>query len=255
MRLRWTLALVWVLIGAAAPFDPFGSATIEERPGAVIPTSLPLVTADGRAVTLGQLAAGKPLLLIPVLHQCPNFCGVTSTGFARSIAGQRYRAGHDFTVALFGIDPREGRAAAMTDLARLQKGGALEALGPPAALTGSAATIRATTYALGYRYAFDPRIGQYAHVAAAAVLTRDGRLSSWLYGIDPPPADLQRAIGAALLDRSGGLFDRIILLCYHYDPSTGTYTPAIERLLQLFALLTVVGLGALLFRGWRRQHG
>lgn len=255
MRRRLAFALLPLLLGGAGqPFDPFGTATIEERPGAAIPMGLPFTGEDGKATTLRAIGGDKPLLLIPVLHDCPNFCGVTAAGIARSIAAQHYVAGRDFRVVLFGIDPREGREDAAANLRRLGAGGFLGALGDPAALTGGAGAIRATADALGYRYAFDPRIGQYAHVAAAAVLTGEGRLSGWLYGIDPAPASLERAIGAARDHRRAGLADRIILLCYHYDPATGTYTLAIERVLQLLAFLTVAGLAILLMRGIRRQR-
>ena len=232
---------------AAGPFDPFGEATIVERPGAAIPIDLPLRDAAGRPTTLRKLASGRPLLLAPVLHDCPNLCGVTLGGLATAVAGQRFRPGRDVTVAAFGIDPAEGPDAARRDLGRLDaqpKGTALAAR----ATVGSSAVVRATTDALGYRYAWDPRIGQYAHVAGVAVLTPDGRLVRWLYGLAPAPADVSRAIADARDGTTGSLGDQLLLLCYHYDPATGTYSFAIERVVRWAGLLTVLGLGLLVWR-------
>lgn len=245
--------LPFALLFAAAPAaaqgltNPFGEATINERPGASVPRDLLFTDAAGRRTTLAALAPGKPLLLAPVLHDCPNLCGVTLSGLAQAVAalppGQR-----DAAVIAFGIDPKETARSAAADLRRLRATPEGRALGPVAALTGDERSIRRVTNALGYRYAWDPRIGQYAHVAAVAVLTPDGHLSSWLYGLAPQPAELAAALAAARAERTGSWTDRLLLLCYHYDPATGRYTPAIQSMLRLAAALT---LGGLLLLVWR----
>jgi protein SCO1/2 len=233
-------------LDAAAPFDPFGEATIDDRPGAQIPLDERFRDAQGQVTTLRRIADGRPLLLVPVLHDCPNICGVTLAGLLDAVDGQRhFRAGRDFTVVAFGIDPREGPADARADLQRLAEqhpGGT----GRPVATTGDESAIRAVTDALGYRYAWDRRIGQYAHVSASAVLTPDGRLTRWLYGITPNPDDLAKAVADARAGRTGGFLDRLILLCYHYDPRTGTYSPMIERIVRYAGIATVLILGGLL---------
>ena len=122
------------------------------------------------------------------------------------------------------------------------------------ALTGPAPAIRRVADALGYRYAYDPRIGQYAHVAAAAVLTPDGRLVRWLYGIAPGPAALGAALADARAGRTGGgIVDRLILLCYHYDPEQGRYGLAIDRLLKAACIATVLALLAWFLVQRRRE--
>ncbi|PHQ63609.1 MAG: SCO family protein [Sphingobium sp.] len=237
-------------VRAQAGFDPFGEAGIDERPGAAIPMDAPFTRADGRPATLKQLGDGKPILLIPVLHNCPNICGVTLAGVADAIAAQPLRPGRDFTLVAFGIDPEEGPEDAAHDLARLR---AHAGEGAPAfALTGSAEAIHAVTGALGYRYAWDERIGQYAHVAATAVLTPQGRLSGWLYGLTPRPTDLRQAVLDAGQDKRARWGERLLLLCFHYDPATGRYTASIEKMLKLAAALTVIGLNALIWRLRRR---
>jgi len=254
LRALLLLLLVTCARPAAAqdPFNPFGLATIDERPGARIPLDLPFTDASGRRTTLREIGGGKPILLAPVLHDCPNLCGVTLAGLADAIAAQPHRPGKDFAVTAFGIDPREDANAAARDLTRLQRASGADAIAPMSALVGDDRSIHAVTDALGFRYAWDERIGQYAHVAAVAVLTPDGRLSSWLYGLAPEPQAVGQAIAAAAEGRTGSWTDQLLLLCYHYDPATGRYTPAIEVILRITAALTVVGLAALLWRLRRR---
>ena len=237
------LALLAVLVlttAAVDPNDPFKAAAIIERPGAAIPLDRPFVTADGKPVTLRRIAAGKPLLITLVQHECPNICGVTLAGIAGAIDGQsRFRPGRDFAIVAFGIDPREGPAQARDDLRRLAVQRP-KAAWQPVALTGSARAIHAVTGALGYRYAWSDQLGQYAHLSGTAVLTPDGKMSSWLYGLSPTPAQLDSAVAQAAAGRSGGVMQQILLLCFHYDPQSGRYSLAITRALRLAGVVTVL---------------
>jgi protein SCO1/2 len=247
---RLLLPLLFLLLVAAAPFDPFGAARVDERPGAQVPLDGALRDASGGATSLRRLAEGKVLVLVPVLHDCPNICAVTLAGIADAAQAQkRFAAGRDFRLVAFGIDPAETPADAAADLARLkaQHGGL-----PFAATTASPSTIRAVTDAIGYHYAYDPRIGQYAHAAASAVITPDGRLVRWLYGLNPDPGDLEAAIADAQAGRTGGLLRQLILLCYHYDPQSGTWSPMIDRVLRYAGVATVLVIGALILTLRRR---
>jgi len=238
-------------LSAAAPFDPFGVATIDERPGVSVPLETRFRDPSGHDVALREIAAGRPFLLVPVLHDCPNFCGVTLDGLlaARERAGPATRQA---PVIAFGIDPQETEAATRRSLEKLAARHPA-AMGRVFAVTGTAAAIGRVTSALGYRYAYDPRIGQYAHVAATAVLTPDGRLVRWVYGIAPQPTLLRASLADAAAGRTGGVIDRLILLCYHYDPVEGRYGFAIDRLLKLGCLLTAAALGAFIIASRRRE--
>jgi protein SCO1/2 len=229
---------------AQAGFDPFGEAGIDDRPGARIPIDAPLVDSHGRPTTLRALGGGKPMLLVPVVHNCPNICGVTLSGVADAIAAQKLRPGRDFALVAFGIDPRERPEDAANDLARFDARSKF----PAAALTGSAEAIHSVTRAIGYRYAWDERIGQYAHVAATAVLTPEGRLAGWLYGLTPRPADITQALADATQGKPATWGEKLLLLCFHYDPETGRYTASIEKALRIAGVLTVLALGVLLWR-------
>lgn len=248
------LAALWTVPASAVdPFDPFDAATIVDRPGAQIPVDAPFRDAEGRTTTLRAIADGRPMLLVPVLHECPNICGATLSGLASAVAEQRYRAGRDFAVVAFGIDPAEGPGDARADMARLAAQNPGHGLSGAAWLTGEEDSIRAVTDALGYRYAWDERIGQYAHASATAVLTPDGRLTRWLYGVAPDPGDLAAAVEDARAGRTGGFLERLILLCYHYDPETGRYSLIVTRAVQIAGLLTVLLLGGLILFLRRRS--
>lgn len=237
--------------GRVDAFDPFHEAGVDQKPGAQIPLDGQFRDEAGRPVTLAQIAHGKPLVIAPVQHHCPNICGLTLEGLRNAIVGQGYKPGRDFEVVALGIDPREGPDAARTSEQRL-------AGSPPApgvhALTGPAASIRQVTDALGYRYGWDPRIGQYAHIAATAVLTPKGRLARWLYGVAPSPHDLHLALTDAGRGRLGDLGDQILLLCYCYDPKTGQYSSLVMTILRVVGVSLALALAGLVgFFIWRDQ--
>ena len=233
---------------AQSAFDPFGLASIDERPGASVPMDGEFVDSAGHRRTLKEIANGRPLVLAPVLHECPNLCGVTLAGLADAIDKQPLAPGRDFVLVVFGIDPAEGPDAAAADLARMQQRASGAALTDAVALVGGEQSVRAVTDAMGFRYAWDEGIGQYAHVAAIALLTPDGRLSSWLYGLSPEPDELAQAIAAAGEGRTGSWTDQLLLLCYHYDAQTGRYTTKVETLLKIAAAMTVAALALLIWR-------
>jgi protein SCO1/2 len=241
MTRAFVLLAAWLCAIAAAPFDPFGVAGIDEHPGARVPISGTLTDADGAHRSLAALAGDRPLLIVPVLHDCPNLCGVTLDGLASAMRAGSVVGDRDATVVAFGIDPKESAGDARLALARLTVRHP-ELAGRIHATVADAATVRAVTDALGYRYAYDPRIGQYAHAAAVAVLTPDGRLSRWLYGLAPDPTALKAALAEARAGDTGGWTRQLILLCYHYDPATGRYSLAIGWLLRTACLVTVLAL-------------
>jgi len=242
MRSALALLVLMTLAGAAraaGPFDPFHLARIDGRPGAQVPLDLAFRDQAGDTVTLRSLAHGRPILLAPVQHRCPNICGATLEGLARAVNGQAARPGRELEIVAFGIDPREGVADAVVSARRL--GAALDGQ-PVHALTGPPSDIAAVTSAIGYHYAWDPRLGQYAHIAAVAVLTPDGRLSSWLYGIQPSPQALSAAVAAARRGDAGDRGQQLLLLCYHYIPIIGTYGTLALNALKIAGAACVLAL-------------
>ena len=230
----------------AAAFDPFSVTGIDQKPDAFIPLDLPFHDEADRVVTLRQLGGSKPIVLAPVLHNCPNICGVTLSGLMEAIEGQSFRPATDFTIVAFGIDAGEGPKEASASLKQLKRRFPSLTNDGVHALTGEVAAIHSVTDALGYRYAWDPDIGQYAHDAAVAVLTPDGRLSRWLYGLAPTSGDLKLALTEAGEGRIGSWRDQLLLLCYHYDPLTGRYSSLILIALRVACgLVAILGIGVL----------
>jgi protein SCO1/2 len=252
---RLLALFILLMFGAKAAWalDPFAEAHIEQRPGAAVPLDTVFHDEAGRPITLRQAGGGKPMLLAPVMHRCPNICGLTLAGVAEAVQLQKFVSGRDFTLVAFGIDPREGAPEAAVSIEGLRNNfPALQA--GVHGLTGKGTDIATVLAPLGYRYAWDTNLNQYAHIAAVAVLTPDGRLSRWLYGITPDPTDVRLALTEAGEGKIGTWSDQLLLLCYHYDPQTGRYGTVIWILLRIAGGLTVMmGMGWI---GWMvlREH-
>lgn len=254
MKALWFLALALALVApaaqAAAPIDPSRLASISSSPGARAPMDGVFQDQTGRAVTLAQLSAGKPMVLVPVQHGCRNLCGLTLTGLASAIAGQPLRPGRDFALVAFGIDPRETPADAMASEQRLGGGPGVSAL------VGGAAQVQAVTNALGYRYSWMAQSQQYAHLSAIAVLAPDGRLVAWLQGLGASPAALHAALARARTQASFEPGGGIRILCFHLDPPSGRDAAAALAIMRWAAagsaLALAAGIGIAFAQGRRR---
>jgi protein SCO1/2 len=250
-RLILVLALLLASAGTALAFDALKDARIDPHPDAAVPIDQILRDSSGRRTTLRDLAAGKPILLVPVQFHCPNICGVTLAGLLQAVTRQKFVPGDDFALIAFGIDPREGPKDAQQLLDRLAvEFPDLSVQG----LTGMDGNIAAMTDALGYRYAWDSALQQFDHLAAVAVMTADGRLSNWLYGVAPEPRDVALALTEAGAGRVGRWTDQLLLLCYHYDPANGHYTPLIWNLLRVLSVGALVVALLCLGCAWRRER-
>jgi protein SCO1 len=221
---------------AAEPFDPFNLAKIAPSRSARAPMTGLFRDQTGRAATLAALAHGRPLVLVPVQYLCPNICGVTLIGLDQAARDQK--AG--FTLVAIGIDPREGPSVAAKATAELKT--------PIVALTGPEGASRAITDALGYRYAWDPTLGQYAHISAVAVLAPDGRLVRWLPGPQVDPKVLRSALDQAASGQERPIPERLFLLCYHWVVRGGVYDHRVVQATRVAggAMVTLL----LLLIGW-----
>lgn len=212
-----------------------------------------LIDETGRASSLLDLAGGRPTLLVLGYYHCPMLCHQVQSGLVDSLRTLDWSAGKEFTVLTVSIDPRERPALALAKqtsyLSRYDRPGA--ALGWRF-LTGSPGQLLALQQAVGFDSVYDRDSDQYAHPAGIVVLTPDGRVSSYLLGIDFPARALKLALQRAAAGNLGSPADRLLLLCYHYDPTTGRYGFAIMRSLQLACLVTLLLVGRFVLRGRRR---
>lgn len=229
---------------------------IDQKLNAHVPLDIRLRDESGAVVRLGDLVDGKPVILNLVYYECPMLCNMTMSGQIRSLTELSLDAGKDFTALTVSFDPRENH-----ELAAAAKRTALKRYGRDGAdrgwrfLTGDEAETRRLADAVGFRYKFDATTGQYAHAAGLIVLTPDGTVSRYLYGVEFPPRDLRLALVEASGGKVGTPTDQVLLLCYHYDPTTGKYGLAIMNLLRLAGLATVLGMGTAIIVMIRRDRG
>ncbi len=255
------LVLLLTLIAStirAAPFDPLTSAAIEPKLGGAIPRDLAFADETGRRAALGDYL-GRPMILAPVAYNCKNICGVTLAGLFSALADTGLDAS-SFAVLAVSIDPREtvadARRSRAKSLTRWNRAGASREVHFLADHDGSSS--HALAEAIGFQYAYDAGTDQFSHPAAVAVITPSGKLARWLYGYPFESSDLRLALAEAGKGTIGTLSDRLWLLCYGYDPKTGTYTADVDLALKAGGGLTMVLLGGfvvLMLRRERRRPG
>jgi protein SCO1/2 len=259
---RWILAaglLLCLLMPMSAAgseaFDPFLAAGIDStRIGGRLPRDLQFTDQQGRAVTLGSLLDARPMLLVPVYYRCPNVCGAALSTLFSQLDTLAYRLGRDYQVIAFSFDPREGQDAAAQELDKLARHWpGLQGEQGLHLLTSDGATSAALAGALGFGYRFDEAAQQYAHSSAVAVITRDGKLSRWLYGLGYQASDVRLALTEAGQGKLGSIGEQLLLLCYHYDPRNGTYSSRIIELLQVAGVATVAAMALFIVGSLRRE--
>jgi protein SCO1 len=220
---------------------------IEQRLDAQIPADLPFVDEAGRQVKLGDYFGRKPLILNLVYYNCPMLCGEALAGLTSSLKLVKFDVGNEFEIVTVSFNPHE-----TPQLAAEKKRDYLKRYGRPTAaagwhfLTGPADSIDALTKAVGFQYQYDAAKNQYAHATAIMVLTPQGRISRYFYGVDFPPKDLRMGLVEASQGKIGNAVDQVLLYCYHYDPATGKYGAIVSNMLKLGGALTVLFIGGLI---------
>jgi protein SCO1 len=220
---------------------------IDQHLDTQIPLSLTFTDDAGRSVKLGEYFGKKPLILNLVYYNCTMLCGEELAGLASAMKLVKFDLGKEFEVVTVSFDPRETPA-----IAAAKKKDFVERYGRPGAadgwhfLTGSAESINALANAVGFKYQYDPKTNQYAHATAIMILTPQGHISRYLYGVDFPPKDLRMGLVEASQKKIGNPVDQVLLYCYHYDPATGKYGAVISNILKLGGGITIVFLGGLL---------
>jgi len=236
---------------------PGGLATIafEQRLDAQIPSDLTFRDEAGHTVHLGDYFSHRPVLLTLNYYECPMLCPLVLEGLLRSLRVLSFTIGEQFDVVTVSIAPGETPALAVATKARYMRDyGRPEAATGWYFLTGDQASIQRLTEVVGFRYAYDAAKDQYAHAAGIMVLTPQGKIARYIYGIEFSPRDLRLALVEAAAKTIGSPVDQLLLFCYQYDPTTGRYTLVVRRTLQLVSLATVLGLAAFMIVMFRRDH-
>jgi len=221
---------------------------IEQRMDAQVPPDLAFVDDAGHNVKLGDYFGKKPLILNLVYYNCTMLCGEALAGLSGSMKMVKFDVGDQFDVITVSFNPQETPAiAAAKKQEYLKRYGRAGAATGWHFLTGPAESINALTKAVGFQYQYDAKNNQYAHATAVMVLTPQGHISRYFYGVDYPPKDLRMGLVEASQGRIGNAVDQVLLYCYHYDPATGKYGAVVNNILRLGGGLTIVMLAALLF--------
>jgi protein SCO1 len=228
---------------------------VDQKLNDEIPLDLTFRDEHGQTVALAQYFGSKPVILTLAYYNCPMLCTQVLNGLDRSLKLIPMDIGKDFNVITVSIDPTERPV-----LAEAKQAMYTGMYGRPGAaagwhfLTGDEPQIKALAQAVGFRYAYDSESKQFAHASVVMVLTPEGRLSRYFYGIQYPERDLRLGLVEASQGKISSPVDAILLFCYHYDPHTGRYGLLISRVIQLAGGLTVLIGGIFLFFLFRGEH-
>jgi protein SCO1/2 len=228
---------------------------IDQRLNAQVPLDLVFRDEFGRPVPLSTFFQhGKPVLLALVYYQCPMLCTLVLNGVETSLKAVSFNPGRDFEVVALSFDPAD-----TPELAAKKKENYLRRYARPGAangwhfLTGGEANIRALTQAVGFRYKYDPATRQFAHASGIMILTPEGRISRYFYGVEYAPRDLRLGLVEASANKIGTPVDQLLLFCYHYDPATGKYGAVAMGLVRFGGIAFVLVSGTFLFFALRRD--
>jgi len=259
---------VLLAAGGASPLDAQRSQSSSVRPlilrgvgidqklNEQVPLDLQFHDETGKTVRLGDYFGQKPVILSLVYYDCPMLCAMVLNGLLESLKQLRFNVGDQFNVVTVSFDSTE-----KPSLAAAKKAVYAGLYGRPGAsenwhfLTGDEKAIRQLTQAVGFRYNYDPATKQYVHATGIMVLTPQGRLARYFYGIKYPAGNLRLGLVEASQGKIGSPVDEILLYCCQYDPQTGKYSLIISRAIKIAAGFTVLCLGTmilLLFRGGRQ---
>jgi protein SCO1/2 len=222
--------------------------SLEQRLNEQVPLDLVFRDETGREVKLAEyFQKGRPVILSLVFYECPMLCNQVLNGLVSSIKTLSFNAGQEFEVLTVSFDAREG-----PELARAKKESYMVRYQRPGTengwhfLTGSQSSIDALTKAVGFNYFYDEQTKQFAHASGIIVLTPEGKIARYFYGIDYAPRDLRFGLIEASANKIGSPVDKLLLYCYHYDPSTGKYGAAVMNIMRIGGILTLVAIASLI---------
>jgi protein SCO1/2 len=255
MRFFFVIACAVSLYGVAPKLPPeLQGVGIDQKLDAQVPLDTEFVNQDGQMAPLGAYFGQKPVLLALVYYRCPMLCSQILSGVVAGLRPLSLKPGRDFNVVAISFDPQDTTATA-----RAKRDNYTHSYSSKAGvrgwnfLTGSPESIRAVTEAVGFHYRWDEKSKTFFHQSGIMVLTPEGKVARYLYGVEYQPKDLKLSLVEASHNKIGSLTDEVLLFCYHYDPATGKYGAAVINLMRGGAALTLLVLGTALTLMWRRN--
>ncbi len=228
---------------------------IDQKLDQQVPLNLMFKDEAGRLVPLSTyFQSGKPVLLALVYYRCPMLCTQILNGVAGSLKAISLDPGKDFEVVAVSFDPKDTpETAAAKKQMYLRRYARPNTSNGWHLLTGDEANIKALTDTVGYHYKYDPATDQFAHASGIMVLTPEGRLSRYFYGVEYQPRDVRLGLVEASQNKIGSPVDQILLFCYHYDPVTGKYGTVVMNLVRFAGATFTLVCGVFLFIFLRRD--
>ena len=227
----------------------------EQNLNVQLPLNTPLRDESGRDVTLGDYFGKKPVVLLFGYYECPMLCSLELNGLVRNLRALSMSVGNEFDLVMVSIDPTE-----TPKLAAAKRAGYLRKYDRPGAengwhfLLGDGPPVKQLAAVAGFKYEYDAKSRQYAHPAGLMVVTPQGRISRYIYGVDFPASNLRWSLIEASAGRIGSPVDKILLMCFHYDPSTGRYNFAIMRAVNVLGLIVLGTLVTFMLVNFRRER-
>jgi len=227
----------------------------DQKIGQQIPLDLTFTNEAGQKVLLKDYFGKRPVILNLVYFECPMLCTEVLNGLLRTLHVLKFNVGQEFNILTVSFDPRETSILAekKSKLYHMRYERPVPDNSWPF-LTGDEASIRKLANAVGFRYVYDASVNQYAHASGIVVLTPEGKVSRYQFGVEYSPNDLKLSLIDASQNKIGTAVDQILLYCYRYDPMTGKYGIRIMRTLRLSALLTLFGVAFYVTRMLRKER-
>jgi protein SCO1/2 len=229
---------------------------IDQKLDSKLPLDALFTDEQGVARPFKDYLTGRPVILALVYYECPMLCTMTLNGLLRTLRPMTLNVGEHFDVIAVSFDPND--TAPMAEKKRFEY---MERYNRPGSekgwrfLTGGQESIKRLTDAVGFRYSRDPQNGQWAHASGLQVVTPDGRVARYFYGVEYSARDLRLSLVEASQGKIGTAVDQVLLFCFHYDPTTGKYGLLIMNLLRTGAALTVLGFLAFWLLNRRGRRG
>ena len=228
---------------------------IDQKLDQLVPLNLNFVNEAGATVPLSSFFhTGKPVILALVYYRCPMLCTQILNGLESSLKAVSFNPGQDFEILAVSFDPKDTfELAAAKKQTYLKRYGRANTANGWHFLTGDEANIKALTDAVGFHYKYDPATDQFAHASGIMIVTPDGRLSRYFYGVEYAPRDVRLGLVEASKNKIGNPVDQILLFCYHYDPATGKYGALAMNMIRLAGAGFVLVGAAVLLIALRRE--
>jgi protein SCO1 len=248
-------ALVLTASAQSLTVSQLSDVRFDQELGAQVSLDLAFRDETGKTVTLAEYFGKKPVVLVLGYYQCPMLCTLTFNGMVEGMNDMKWSIGDEFNVVHVSINPRE-----TPELAAAKRQNYLKQYGRPGAaagwhfLTGDETQIHRLADEVGFHYAYDSSVQQYAHPSGLVILTPDGKVSKYFFGVKFPPPELYAALQNASKHNVGSPIQRLVLLCFHYNPIKGKYGAVIMMIIRIMGAATIAGVAWLFGAMIRRER-